>query len=94
MRLEIAADSDDLFLGRQRSVGRILRRSSAGVTMAVPFLPTATAAAAFAVRSAVSQSAPAASASDSAAATVSPAPETSRTLTGSAGTWIASPVAR
>ena len=71
--------------------GRIFRRSSAGVTIAVPFLPTATAAAAFAIRSAVSQSAPAASASASTAATVSPAPETSRTLTGSAGTWIASP---
>ena len=71
--------------------GRIFRRSSAGVTVAVPFLPTATAAAAFAIRSAVSQSAPAASVSASTAATVSPAPETSRTLTGSAGTWIASP---
>ena len=32
--------------------GRILRRSSAGVTVAVPFLPTATAAAALATRSA------------------------------------------
>ena len=62
--------------------GRIFRRSSAGVTVAVPFLPTATAAAAFAIRSAVSQSAPAASVSASTAATVSPAPETSRTLTG------------
>ena len=71
--------------------GRIFRRSSAGVTVAVPFLPTATAAAAFAIRNAVSQSAPAASVSASTAATVSPAPETSRTLTGSAGTWIASP---
>ena len=42
--------------------------------MAVPFLPTATAAAAFAIRNAVSQSAPAASATASTAATVSPAP--------------------
>src|SRR5947209_20066602 len=40
---------------------------------------------------AVSQSAPAASATASTAATVSPAPETSRTLTGWAGTWIGAP---
>ena len=57
----------------------------------MPFLPTATAAAAFAIRNAVSQSAPAESVTASTAATVSPAPETSRTLTGCAGTWIASP---
>ncbi len=47
---------------------------------------TATAAAAFAIRSAVSQSAPAAIVTASTAATVSPAPETSRTLTGRPGT--------
>ena len=78
----------------RKACGRIFRRSSADVTLAVPFLPTATAAAAFAIRNAVSQSAPAASVTASTAATVSPAPETSRTLTGWAGTWIASPAAR
>ena len=71
--------------------GRIFRRNSAGVTTAVPFLLTATAAAALAARIAVAQSAPDASTTASTAATVSPAPETSRTLTGSAGTWIGSP---
>ncbi len=68
--------------GARSAAGRRRARSSAGETVAVPRLPTTTAAAALAARIAASKSAPAASIAASTATTVSPAPETSRTLTG------------
>src|SRR4029077_3071332 len=86
-RRSSSSPSETIFSSAARNAcGRIFRRNSAEVTLAVPFLPTATAAAAFAIRRAVSQPAPAASTAASTAATVSPAPETSRTFTGCAGT--------
>ena len=57
-------------------------RNSATVSVAVPRLPTTTAAAALAARIADSKSAFIASIADRTATTVSPAPETSRTRTG------------
>ncbi len=57
-------------------------RSSATETVAVPRLPTTTAAAALAARIAGSNPVSAASIAASTATTVSPAPDTSRTLTG------------
>ena len=74
---------DDLLLGRERQ-----RREVGGgaaptaETVAVPRLPTTTAAAALAARIAGSKSQPAPSIAAITATTVSPAPDTSRTLTG------------
>ena len=62
--------------------GSTRERNSAGVTTAVPLLPTTTDAAALATRTAGSKSIPHASKTASVATTVSPAPDTSRTFTG------------
>ena len=81
--VEQRAVEDDLVLGgerrsRQHAVRAVRRRD----TVAVPRLPTTTAAAALAARIAASKSAPSASITARIATTVSPAPETSRTFTG------------
>ena len=72
----------DLLLGREGGGRKERARSSAAEAVAVPRLPTTTAAAALAARMAGSKPEPTASIAANTATTVSPAPDTSRTLTG------------
>ena len=68
--------------GASVAAGRMRARNSPAETVAVPCLPTTTAAAALAARMAGSKPALSASIDASTATTVSPAPDTSRIFTG------------